>query len=56
MRYIDDIIRVVNEHPYISPTHKKVLINRIEKEPTREELDEVSKPLTPPVANANLDT
>jgi hypothetical protein len=53
MRWIDDIIRVVNDHPYISSTHKRVLINRIEMEPTREEL-EAAKPLTPPVVGANL--
>jgi hypothetical protein len=39
VRWIDDIIKTVVEHPYISPTHKQVLITRIEKEPTQEEIN-----------------
>jgi hypothetical protein len=39
MRTIDDIIRAVREHPSIPPIHKQVLINRIEPEPTQQEID-----------------
>lgn len=39
MRWIDEIIRAVEDHPHISPVHKRVLINRIEQEPTQAELD-----------------
>jgi hypothetical protein len=38
MRYIDDIIRAVESHPYISRVEKQVLIARIEKVPTPEEI------------------
>jgi len=44
-RWIDDIVQAVKDHPYISETHKRVLINRIEKPPTREELDQATKSL-----------
>lgn len=39
MRDIDRIIRAVEEDNRIPPVHKRVLINRIEPEPTRAELD-----------------
>lgn len=39
MRDIDRIIRAVEEDDRIPPAHKRVLINRIEPMPTREELD-----------------
>lgn len=39
MRYIDDIIHAVKEHPGIAPIHKQVIIDRIEKPPTHEELE-----------------
>lgn len=39
MRDIDRIIEAVREHPYISPVHKQVLINRIEPNPTHEEIE-----------------
>jgi uncharacterized protein YneF (UPF0154 family) len=45
MRWIDDIIRAVNEHPNISENHKRVLINRIEKPPTQKEIDRAYREL-----------
>lgn len=39
MRFIDEIIRHVKEHPSISETHKQVLINRIKQPPISEELE-----------------
>lgn len=38
MRWIDEIIEVVNNHPNISEVHKTVLITRIEQWPTEEEI------------------
>ena len=39
MRDIDRIIKFVEDDDRIPPVHKRVLINRIEPEPTRAELD-----------------
>jgi hypothetical protein len=38
MRFIDDIIKVIEEHSGITKIHKRVLINRIERWPTEDEL------------------
>lgn len=38
-RWLDDIIKVVKNHPRMCAVHKLVHINRLEKEPTKEELD-----------------
>jgi hypothetical protein len=43
MRWIDEIIDKVKEHPSIPQIHKLVLIERIEKEPTREELERADR-------------
>ncbi len=37
MRYIDDIIKAVNDHPHLSPIEKWVINNRIERRPTPSE-------------------
>lgn len=42
MRWIDSIIDAVNNHPYISETHKRILVARIDREPTKDELKEYS--------------
>lgn len=47
MRWIDDIIKAVREHPHISPVHKQVLINRIEPKPTAEEIERARLEVTP---------
>jgi len=39
MRDIDRLIEFIQECDRIPPVHKRVLINRIESPPTREELD-----------------
>jgi len=44
-RFIDDIIKAIEEHPHISATHKQLLISRIEKPPTKEEIDKAAKEL-----------
>lgn len=38
MRFVDDIINKVKAHPGMSEIHKQILITRIEKNPTHEEL------------------
>jgi hypothetical protein len=39
MRWIDEIIQKIHEHPNISEIHKLVLIVRVEAWPTEEELE-----------------
>jgi len=46
MRHVDEIVKVVIRHPHISLIHKQVLITRINKEPTPDELDEARKAIT----------
>lgn len=43
MRWIDDIIKVVQDHPHISEVHKQILIDRIEKPPVQEEINAAAK-------------
>jgi hypothetical protein len=43
MRWIDDIIKVINKHPNISPIHREVLIARIERWPDQFELEAARK-------------
>jgi hypothetical protein len=45
VRDIDEIIAAVNRHPYISPIHKRVLVNRIEPNPTHEEIERARREL-----------
>jgi hypothetical protein len=42
-KWIDDIIKAVEDHPYISPVHKILLIARIEQNPTKAEIDTAAK-------------
>lgn len=47
MRYIDEIIKAIQEHPRITPVHKQVLIDRVEKLPTQEEISQAAKKVYP---------
>jgi hypothetical protein len=47
VRDIDRIIRAIEEDDRIPPVHKRVLINRIEPPPTREELDRAQAEVYP---------
>lgn len=49
MRYIDEIIARVREHPSISEVHKQVLVNRIEQAPTPAELEKARAQLGRPL-------
>ncbi len=39
MRDIDEVIEQVNKNCRLNPVEKQVIINRLEKRPTQEELD-----------------
>lgn len=45
MRFIDEVIKFVRDHDSFSEVHKQVIITRLEKNPTDEELVEAREVL-----------
>ena len=45
MRFIDEVIQYINEHPSISPIHKLILVKRVETWPSEKELFAARKEL-----------